>query len=280
LFIDNKGLGRGLEVKAQAEEAKRPKVAESADGHFADGSVLDRGPGYTKAMGVGFVPQGGLSGWAPGQTAYYLPDGVGFFLPKKSDIVMQIHFHRNGRTERDRTQIGLYFAKKKVDRPLAGGVVAGGKGTGPLRLFFSIAPGDDRFRLDGDMWATKDFTLLSVMPHMHMVGKEIAVTLTPPDGPEKTMLAIKQWDYNWQETYFLKEPLQVKAGTRFRVEAVYDNSEKNLRNPFNPPRRITFGEQTDNEMCFVFLGGYSDSGRILPLTPLNPQKDSPKTANP
>ena len=46
--------------------------------------------------------------------------GVGFFLPKGSDVVMQIHFHRNGRTERDRTQVGLYFAKKKVERPLQG----------------------------------------------------------------------------------------------------------------------------------------------------------------
>jgi hypothetical protein len=231
-------------------------------------------------MGVGFIPQGGLSGWAPGQTAYHLPDGVGFPLPKNSDVVMQIHFHRNGRTERDRTQVGLYFAKKKVDRPLAGSVIAGGKGTGPLRTFFSIAPGDDKFQLDGDMWATKDFTLLSIMPHMHMVGKEIAVTLTPPDGAAQTVLAIKQWDYNWQETYFLKQPLQVKAGTRMHVDAVFDNSDKNQRNPFTPPRRITFGEQTFNEMCFVFLGGYSDYGRILPLTPFEPKKDVPKTAVP
>jgi peroxiredoxin len=280
LFIDTKSLARKLETLAQASEKKKPKVVEPTDGHLADGSALDRGPGYTKAMGVGFPPQGGLSGWAPGHTAHFLPDGIGYYLPKNSDVVMQVHFHRNGRTERDRTQIGLYFAKKKVERPLAGGVIAGGKGTGPVRMFFSIAPGDDKFHLDGDMWATRDFTLLSIMPHMHMVGKEIAVTLTPPEGPPKTMLAIKQWDYNWQETYFLKEPLQVKAGTRLHVDAIYDNSDKNQRNPFTPPRRITFGEQTFNEMCFVFLGGYSDNGRILPLTRTDPKKKADKTAAP
>ena len=278
LFIDTAKQGRKLEEQFQAAEANKPKVASSSDSHLADGSVLDRGPGYTKAMGVGFVPQGGLSGWAPGQIGYQLPDGVGFFLPKNSDVVMQIHFHRNGRTERDRTQIGLYFAKKKVDRPQQGHVIAGGKGSGPLRTFFTISPGDANFRLEGDMWATKDFTLLSVMPHMHMVGKEIAVTMTPPDGEEQTVLAIKQWDYNWQETYFLKQPLQVKAGTRFHVDARYDNSTANPRNPFNPPQRINFGEQTTNEMCFVFLGGYSGAGRLLPMSPLNPnKKESAKT---
>ena len=121
----------------------------------------------------------------------------------------------------------------------------------------------ERFPLDGDMWATKDFTLLWVMPHMHVLGKEINVTMTPPDATEQKLLAIKSWDYNWQEVYFLKEPVQVKAGTRFRVEAFYDNTEKNPRNPFSPPRRVTLGEQTYNEMCFVFLGGYSDAGRNL-----------------
>lgn len=48
----------------------------------------------------------------------------------------------------------------------------------------------------------------------------------------------------------------------------FDNSDKNPLNPSNPPRRVTLGEQTTNEMCFVFLGGYSNSnGRVLPMSP-------------
>jgi hypothetical protein len=276
LVIDTRGQGRKLQEAARAAEAKTPKVNTARDDHFNDGSAIDRGPGYTKAMGVGFIPQGGLSGWAPGMTAHHLPDGVGFYLPKNADVVMQVHYHRNGRTERDRTQVGLYFAKKKVERPLQGGIIAGGMGSTPLRLFFAIPPNDAHYRVDGNLWATKDFTLVSIMPHMHMIGKEIKVTLTPPDGPAQTLLAIKHWDYNWQETYFLKEPLLVKAGTQLHVDAVYDNSSANPRNPFDPPRRITFGEQTYNEMCFVFLAGYSGTGRRLPLTPLTPKKDTEK----
>jgi hypothetical protein len=65
----------------------------------------------------------------------------------------------------------------------------------------------------------------------------------------------------------------VKAGTRFHVDAYYDNSAKNPRNPFDPPRRVTFGEQTFNEMCFVFMGGLSDSpGRRLPMSAKDPMK--------
>jgi hypothetical protein len=71
-------------------------------------------------------------------------------------------------------------------------------------------------------------------------------------------LKIADWDYNWQETYFLKKSIPVKKGTKFTVEAVYDNSDKNPSNPFNPPAWVRFGEQTDNEMCFVFLGLTND----------------------
>ena len=110
--------------------------------------------------------------------------------------------------------------------------------------------------------------MLSVMPHMHLLGKEISVTMTPPGGAVEKLLAIKKWDYNWQEMYFLKEPVRVKEGTKFHVEAYYDNSDKNPLNPFSPPRRVTIGEETTNEMCFVFIGGYSDSK--LPILPLSP----------
>lgn len=254
LFIDGTGQGRKLEEKT----AKDRKPRE-------DNVVrLDDGPGYTVAMGVGFTPQGGLGGWVPGQIGRYLPEGTGYYLPKGSDVIMQVHYHRNGRTEKDKTQVGLYFAKKPVERPLQSGVVSGGSGTGPFRLFFSIPAGEEKFKLIGDMYARDDFSLLTITPHMHMVGKQIKLTMTPPGGEKKTLLYINEWDYNWQETYTLKAPLAVKKGTHFQVEAVYDNSEKNPNNPFSPPRRITFGEETFNEMCFVFLAGTSNTSGIGP----------------
>lgn len=267
LFIDSAGNGRRLEKDARDREKNSPAIDE----HTGQSLKYDKGPGYTRAMGVGFIPRASLMGWAPGIQPRYMPDGVGFLLPKNADIVMQVHYHRNGRTEKDRTRLGLYFAKKKIEHSYQSGPVAGGSGKGPFRFFFSIPPGDDRFRLDGDIWALQDFTLLNVMPHMHLLGKDIKLTMTPPDGKEQLMLSIKQWDYNWQEMYFLKEPIQVKAGTKFSVEAHYDNSDKNPLNPFSPPRRVTVGEQTTNEMCFVFLGGYSQSRLpVLPLSPLGP----------
>jgi hypothetical protein len=89
---------------------------------------------------------------------------------------------------------------------------------------------------------------------MHLIGKSVKVSMTPPGGEKITLVEIKEWDYNWQETYWFKEPLVVKAGTRLDIEAIYDNSSKNPNNPKNPPGIVLFGEQTTNEMLFGFFG--------------------------
>jgi len=244
-FYDRSGKARELE-KQERERVKKPDEQDS-------------GPGYSVAMGLGFRPNltdiGGLGGWAPGQLGRSLPQGTGYLLPAGADVVLQLHYHRNGRVEKDRTSIGLYFAKKPVEKRFQGMVIRG--------QFIFIPANNDHYPVRGAIEVGQDCVLHSVMPHMHMLGREIKVTVTPVEGKPFTLVAIKDWDYNWQETYFLKESLPLKAGTKIAVEAVYDNSNKNPNNPFRPSRLVFFGEQTDSEMCFVFLGATADRpGRI------------------
>jgi peroxiredoxin/mono/diheme cytochrome c family protein len=240
-FIDTGGRGRKLEQ----QEKERPKKE----------GEKDTGPGYSMAMGIGFLPNGAIGGWAPGQLARHLPDNTGYFLPKGSDVILQVHYHRDGREEKDRTQIGLYFAKQPVAKRFQGMVLPG--------RFLFLPAGADDFKVKGTITVDQDCVIHSIMPHMHMLGKQIRVTMTPPGGDTTPLINIKEWEYNWQETYFFKEPIAVKAGTRFDVEARYDNSAKNPRNPNNPPKLVHFGEQTTDEMCFVFFGATADRpGRI------------------
>lgn len=243
-YFDTSGKGRELEKKAREEK-------ESKQGDF--------GPGYSAAMGLGFVTLpgqvGGLGGWAPGNVPHHLPDGYGYFLPKGSDLIIQTHYHRDGRVEKDRTSIGLYFAKDGNTKRWKGMVLPG--------RFSFIPPNNEHFRVRGGMEVLQECKLYSVLPHMHMLGREIKVTLTPPKGKPTTLVAIKDWEYNWQETYFFKEPIVIKPGTRLEVEAFYDNSDKNPNNPFSPPQTVKFGEQTTDEMCYVFFGATSETpGRI------------------
>jgi hypothetical protein len=235
--LDTQGRARRLEKREQ-ERVKKP-------------DEVDRGPGYSSRMGPGFFPPSGdVGGWAPGLRPHFLPEGVGFYLPRGSDIVMQVHYHRNGRLEKDRTRLGLYFAKKPGTKPIQPLVIPG-------QLLF-IPAGVENYRVTGSVWAASDCTLHTITPHMHLLGKRIKVTMTPPGGETTTLIAVDPWDYNWQEMYTFKQPIRVKAGTKFTVEAYYDNSAKNPNNPSSPPRTAWVGEETTNEMCFGFIGAVND----------------------
>ncbi len=239
-FLDTKGRGRRLQERFQKRQRKGSR---------------DYGPGYNSMMGPGFFPPSGdLGGWAPGITPTRFK-GAGHYLPAGSDFVVQIHYHRTGRQEKDRTRIGLYFSKSKSCKPIQP-LILGGR-------FLSIPANVSHHRVKGDIWTAQDCTIHNVTPHMHLLGKFIKVTMTPPGGKRKTIIGIADWDYDWQEIYHFKEPIEVKAGTHFHVEAVYDNSANNPRNPNNPPRTVFLGEQTDNEMCFAFFGVTTKNGQPM-----------------
>jgi peroxiredoxin len=240
LFVDSTGRARQLQAAPQGRNQGKD----------------DHGPGYSMPMNLaflpGFLPEGGLGGWAPGLVIHPLSGGAGFHLPRGADVVMQLHYHRNGRVEKDRTTVGLYLAPRPAERRIQGLVVPG--------QFLAIPAGAERYRVTGTVWLRQDCHLHAVMPHMHLLGREMKLTMTPPGGTPRTLVAVKDWDFNWQETYFFQELVSAPAGTRFDVEAFYDNSAGNPNNPYSPPRPVVFGLQTTNEMCLGFLGLTVDQG--------------------
>lgn len=237
---DSEGRARKLEEQ-EKERVKKMKLP-------------DAGPGYQVPLSLsflpGFLPEGGLGGWAPGMVPRHLPEGTGYLLPKGADVVLQLHYHRTGRVEKDRTSLGIYFSKKKENRRLRDVTLPG--------PFLYIPAGDNKFKVEGTIWLRQDCEIQNVMPHMHLLGRTIKMTMTPPDGKPKTLVDIRDWDFEWQELYFPREPIKVKSGTRFDIEGVFDNSAKNERNPFSPPRNVYPGMQTTNEMCVGFLGLTAD----------------------
>jgi tetratricopeptide (TPR) repeat protein len=137
---------------------------------------------------------------------------------------------------------------------IQGAVIAGGQGgTGALRLFFSIPAGAERFLLKGSLWARDDCTLFVITPHMHLLGRDMKVTATYPDGTTRPLIHIDDWDFNWQDAYTFAEPVALPAGSIVRLRYIYDNSAANPRNPNRPPRRVVYGPNTDDEMAELWI---------------------------
>src|SRR4051812_33672760 len=103
-----------------------------------------------------------------------------------------------------------------------------------------IPAGDNNYIRTRQITVPIDVTLFAVTPHMHNIGREMKVTATFPDGKIEQLIAVNDWDWNWQDQYQLAKPLKLPRGTKVDLWARYDNSKDNPKNPQNPPARVTF----------------------------------------
>jgi mono/diheme cytochrome c family protein len=207
--------------------------------------AADPGPGYTAFGGVGFLPAGTLDGWGPGVAPHRLPDGVGMALPRGADVVVQLHYHPDGKPETDRTRIGLYFCRTPVDKRLNMAVA--------LNPGVRIPPGAVGHEERATLTIPQDITLIRIAPHMHLIGKDIAVTATFPDGASRLLVRVPDWDFRWQSVFTFNTPVSLPRGSRLEVVAHYDNSADNPANPSRPPKLVRWGEATTDEMCIAAL---------------------------
>jgi hypothetical protein len=202
-------------------------------------------PGYPCFGGPRVAISGGLGGWAPGATPEPLPAGVAHPVEKGMDLVMQIHYHPSGKPEADQSSIGLTFTDEVPQKGLANLLV------GPRRL--DLPSGESHIPVDDWAVVPDDVELIGITPHAHWLCKEMNVDARLPDGSVTPLIWIKDWDFNWQSQYRYAEAVKLPKGTRIEMHYVYDNSAENPRQPAHPPKRVHFGEQTSDEMAFVFL---------------------------
>lgn len=84
----------------------------------------------------------------------------------------------------------------------------------------------------------QDISLLTVNPHMHLLGKSFKAWAVPPEGDTIPLIHIPEWDFRWQFFYSFERMIRLPAGTRIEVEASFDNTADNPNNPFDPPRTV------------------------------------------
>jgi hypothetical protein len=239
-------------VTAMAVKPGNPQVVhhviafldERGQSHKLDGK--DGKEGYASFGGVGFLPDGSFGGWAPGLRPQRTPENAAFELKPGATIVMQVHYHRNGKPT-------LYFAKKEPEKVMALAWLA--------NVWFRIPAGAKSHRVTFDYPIPADVTVYSVMPHMHLLGKSMRADVVYSNGSTKPLILVEDWDFNWQLNYMFKQPVRIPAGSKVRIEAVYDNSESNPNNPSKPPRDVVWGDETTDEM-FLLVASYTlDGGR-------------------
>jgi peroxiredoxin len=192
---------------------------------------------------------GFLAGFAPGTRPLVSPKGWAKKIPAGSKLVFEMHYTPIGTPQQDRSSVGLiYLDEKEVTHQLST--------AGASNPRFEIPPHDPNYRVESSRRFDKDVTLLSLFPHMHMRGKSFRYELDSPGGLEREILLdVPHYDFNWQNSFILKGPRQIPAGSVLHCTAHFDNSSENLANP-DPTKPVRWGPQTWEEMMI----GWFDIG--------------------
>jgi hypothetical protein len=149
---------------------------------------------------------------------------------------------------------------QKISRESQGGCISFRRG-----VVVDIAAGESNYAIEDSYALPVDVSVVSVYPHAHYLAKEMRGTATLPDGTEKPLIWIKQWDVRWQDQYRFKDPIVLPKGTTLRMRFTYDNSSANPRSP-RPPRRVTWGQNSTDEMGALWvevIPRRSEDGAVL-----------------
>jgi len=192
-----------------------------------------------------------LVNWAVGEDAPMFLPGNAKRIPAGATLIFQVHYTTNGTAGRDRSKIGLIFAKEPPAREIRTGLISN-----PL---LSIPAGASNHTVEAEATFSEDVKVWSMHPHMHLRGKDMTFTATWPDGKQQVLLSVPKFDFGWQTDYWLAEPLVLPKGSRLHVSAHFDNSANNKANP-DPAATVRWGDQTWEEMMIGFIT-YSVEGR-------------------
>jgi hypothetical protein len=199
---------------------------------------------YENAAGGGiFGGAGGgkfLVGWAPGsQGSNGMPDDVGMYMPGgEGALRLDVHYYNLGSTEPEADASGFELCITRTLRPQTASVIGLiGNATAPAG------------RSDNETSCTAnvtggDVTFLSVGPHMHKLGVHAKLELTR--GGQTTALHDGPFSFEDQRIYDL-EDVKIQTGDVLTTTCSYEN---------DTGRTVTFGQNSDDEMCFNFVTYY------------------------
>ncbi len=185
-----------------------------------------------------------LVGFAPGSIPEVMGPGRGKLIKAGSEIVFQVHYTANGTAGTDRSKVGLIFCKEPPRERVMTVAAANNN--------FAIPAGDPNYEVESQYKTTRDSTLISLFPHMHLRGKDFEMRLTLPDGSKQTLLRVPAYSFSWQLTYDLEQPIALPKGSLIECTAHYDNSVNNKFNP-DATKEVRHGEQSWDEMMIGFF---------------------------
>lgn len=241
------GLTEGKKLRAFEVIPGNPSIVHHAL-VYVDPSALYT----TNTSGFCMGPtEGLLGGFTPGAVPTVFPsDGASFNLgvtiPAESNMVLAMHYPHGSAGQTDQTRLRMWFYPDEVNiREVSAAPVV-------QNWTFSLPPNQLTTVSDQFSAIPADISLLSIFPHMHMLGKSIESHVTTPQSTTIPLISIPNWDFHWQQFYTFPQLVRVPAGSTLHGSGVYDNTADNPNNPNDPPQMVGPGLNTSDEMFLIY----------------------------
>lgn len=177
--------------------------------------------------------------YLPGVTPTVYPEGIGGYRMRKKGALLlnDLHYGPLGIDTFDQSHFNLFFAERPPRRPtleLQLGTLGISDIVPPL-----VIPPDTVMTFRTRAVIRQDVSLLTLNPHMHLLGKSFLAYAVTPAQDTIPLIRIPEWDFRWQFFYTFPRPLRLPSGSVIEVEATYDNTRDNPNNPFVPPQTVS-----------------------------------------
>ena len=194
--------------------------------------------------------------YLPGVITTLYPEGIGGFFVKRKGIIYlnDIHYGPAMEDMLDTSYVNIFFGKERPKRPVQE-IQLGTLGISDI-VPELVIPADTVITFVTRAKILGDISLLSVNPHMHLLGKSFTAYALKPGGDTIPLIRIKAWDFRWQYFYTYRKMLHIPAGSTIEVVATMDNTSNNPNNPHDPPQQVhgTNGSmKTTDEMLQLIL---------------------------
>jgi hypothetical protein len=211
--------------------------------------AADPGYGYEGigiAGSIGFTAPS-IGGWAPGNLAVMMPQGIAQKIYANSDILLEMHFAPSASPLSDQSLINIFYS----DVPDPRIVKAGSVDELDISNGWLSIPANTVKTFYSDKSINTPISLLTVTPHMHLLGQTMKAFAVTADNDTIEIIDCN-YDFHWQNEYMFQKLLPIPAGSKIYMTTVYDNTANNPDNPNNPPQDVSWGIQTTDEMQILF----------------------------
>jgi hypothetical protein len=191
-----------------------------------------------------------LFGWVPGNNKIIFPKGIGKKIYAHSDFIVNAHYAPSPIQTSDSSSIFIELAKDPIEREAQTLTLTENNISNQP---FVLHPNKKSTFYMRSPQLQDSISLISIMPHMHLLGKTFKSYAITPDGNILPLVNVPHWDFNWQTTYQFSKFTLLPKGTVIYAEATYDNTNDNPLNPYKPARTVGYGWGSKDEMMNLVL---------------------------